>query len=100
MGRRGRRISITFMNGPLDGKTLIWDSPVEPKPLILAIGRREGCDIQLGYDSQVSRLHARIVYDTRERNFSLEDSGSCNGTFLGANRLSTRAELKPGAQFR
>ena len=100
MNRATERVSITFMNGPLDGKTLIWDSPSGQEIFILTIGRRDGCDIQLGYDSQVSRVHARIVYDGNGHSYFLEDVGSRNGTFVGTNRLSTRVELKPGEHFR
>ncbi len=94
------RVSITFMSGPLDGKTLTWDYPNNGDSLVLLIGRREGCDIVLNYDSQVSRQHARVVYNPSEHVFYLEDAGSRNGTFLGSSKLENRALLPPGALFR
>jgi pSer/pThr/pTyr-binding forkhead associated (FHA) protein len=94
------RVSLTFMSGPLDGKTLTWDYPDNGDELVLIIGRREGCDIVLNYDSQVSRQHARVVYAPAEHAFFLEDAGSRNGTFLGSDKLKGRALLLPGALFR
>src|SRR5258707_11122982 len=94
------RIMLTYMNGPNDGKTLTWDLLVNQKELEITIGRREGCDVVLGYDSQVSRLHARVIYNVITRLFFLEDAGSRNGTFLGETRLRERAPLPSGALFR
>jgi predicted component of type VI protein secretion system len=94
------RITVTFMSGPLDGKTLEWDRPDGEREMVLTIGRREGCDIPLDYDTQVSRLHARVVYDPASQAFSLEDAGSRNGTYLGSDRLTGRASLQPGMLFR
>ena len=95
----GSHVTITFMSGPMDGKTLQWPYP-EGSELVLTIGRRESCDIVLNYDTQVSRVHARVVYETGQRTFYLEDTGSRNGTFLGNNRLDGRVPLKPGTLFR
>jgi pSer/pThr/pTyr-binding forkhead associated (FHA) protein len=94
------RITVTFMSGPLDGKTLEWDRPDGEREMVLTIGRREGCDIPLDYDTQVSRLHARIVYEPVSQGFSLEDAGSRNGTYLGSDRLTGRTSLQPGMLFR
>ena len=55
-----REISITYMSGPLDGKTLRFDQPDVGDELTLSLGRREGCDIHLSFDNQASRLHARL----------------------------------------
>ncbi|MEP7289477.1 MAG: FHA domain-containing protein [Chloroflexota bacterium] len=100
MSRLTSRISITYMSGPLDGKTLNWDRPTADNTLQLTIGRREGCDISLNYDSQVSRLHARVVYEAALRTFYLEDMGSRNGTYLRGSRLEGRTSLRPGELFR
>ena len=56
--RRRGEISITFMSGPWDGKTLTFDQPDPDQQRIITIGRREGCDVHLPFDNQVSRLHA------------------------------------------
>ena len=55
-----RHISITFMSGPLDGKTMRFEQPDIGEEVVLSIGRREGCDIEIDFDNQVSRLHARL----------------------------------------
>lgn len=94
------RITSTFMSGPLDGKTVGWDVPEDADELILSIGRREGCDILLDYDSQVSRNHARIIYDIGNDTLFLEDVGSRNGTFLGQERIRERVRIAPGDLFR
>ena len=51
-----REISITHMSGPNDGKTLRFEQPEVGDELIINIGRRDGCDIHLPNDNQVSRL--------------------------------------------
>jgi pSer/pThr/pTyr-binding forkhead associated (FHA) protein len=94
------RITITLMSGPLDGKTLEWDRPDSANEMVLTIGRREGCDISLDYDTQVSRVHARLVYSPESHTFFLEDAGSRNGTFVGSARLTERTSLEPGTLFR
>lgn len=93
-------ISITFMSGPWDGKTITWESPTEDNERILTIGRREGCDIILDFDSQVSRVHARVVYETHNGLFYLEDADSRNGTFLAGDRVKGRVALPQGELFR
>ena len=78
-----------------------WDRPGSTDgDMTLTIGRREGCDIPLDFDTQVSRLHARIVYIPATRAFYLEDAGSRNGTFVGNDKLTTRTALQPGTLFR
>ncbi len=94
------QITISFMSGPFDGKWLAWDYPNEGRDLIVTIGRRETCDIILNYDSQVSRLHARVTYDIAAETFYLEDSGSRNGTFVNGERITERVQLRPGTMFR
>src|SRR5260221_9321109 len=99
-GQMTKMLIITFMSGPHDGKALSWPYPDEGKSLNITIGRREGCDIFLGYDSQVSRLHACIVYDTNAHILFLEDTGSRNGTFLDGMRVDGREPIRPGTLFR
>ena len=89
--RRKGEISITYMSGPLDGKTLTFEQPDIDEPRVINIGRRENCDVYLHFDNQVSRLHAQLgcvakpVTDTGTGtllSFWLEDSGSRNGTYI------------------
>ncbi|MGQ9909518.1 MAG: FHA domain-containing protein [Candidatus Flexifilum sp.] len=107
-------ITITFMSGPQDGKTLRFPQPAIGGKLVLNIGRREGCDIHLPYDNQVSRLHAQVeievmpvtssesVTEPFVLSFWLEDKGSRNGTFLEREKMPIRerVSLQPGMLFR
>jgi pSer/pThr/pTyr-binding forkhead associated (FHA) protein len=109
-----RELSITYMSGPLDGKTVRFEQPDAGDELILNIGRREGCDIHMPYDNQVSRLHARLgcvstpvtasdsVTEPFVLSFWLEDMRSRNGTFLEREKdpLRGRTSLRPGTLFR
>lgn len=109
-----REISVTHMSGPLDGKTLRFDQPDVGGELVLNIGRREGCDIHLPSDNQVSRVHARLgclsspvtasdsVSEPFILSFWLEDMRSRNGTFIEREKdpLRGRTSLRPGMLFR
>lgn len=107
-------VSITFMSGPNDGDTMRFSQPSIGEERILSVGRRDGCDIYLGFDNQVSRLHARIginamavtatesVVDPFLLSFWLEDGGSRNGTFVERDKqpIRGRVTLRPGSLFR
>lgn len=109
-----RKISITHMSGPLDGRTLRFHQPDIGEELILEIGRRDASHVHLPFDNQVSRLHARLgctvtpitatesVTDPFVLTFWIEDMGSRNGTFLESDKGPTRgrASLRPGVLFR
>lgn len=112
MNRRGE-ISVTFMSGPLDGKTLTFEQPDVGEQKIITIGRRDTCDIHLGFDNQVSRLHARLgcvsnpITDSGSSlpallSFWLEDSNSRNGSFIekDPDPINERMNLRPGILFR
>jgi pSer/pThr/pTyr-binding forkhead associated (FHA) protein len=113
-GRPRNEISITYMSGPLDGKKLTFEQPGIGEEKTISIGRREGCDIHLAFDNQVSRLHARLgcvsvpttSSDTASMphvlTFWLEDGGSRNGTFVEKEEdpLQGRVSLRPGTLFR
>lgn len=110
----GSEISITFMSGPFDGRTLSFEQPEAGEEKVLLIGRREGCDIHLHFDSQASRIHARLgilaipvtasesVENPYMLGFWLEDGNSRNGTFLerDKNPIKGRVSLRPGVLFR
>lgn len=109
-----KEISITFMSGPYDGKKLNFDQPPIGEEKVIAIGRREGCDIHIPFDNQISRLHARVGCvavpttsgDSANRpfvlSFWLEDGGSRNGTYIEneSDSITGRISLRPGALFR
>jgi pSer/pThr/pTyr-binding forkhead associated (FHA) protein len=106
--------SITYMSGPLDGKTMRFDQPPPGPDKVLRIGRRDQCEIQLPYDSQASRLHARLIVKVQlltasesvpeplVLSFFLEDAQSRNGTFIEHERdpIRGRVSLRPGMLFR
>ena len=61
----------------------------------LTIGRREGSDVALPWDAQVSRLHAELV--RMGDDWVLCDDGvSHNGTFVNGERLRGRRRLRGG----
>ncbi len=93
-------LSITMMSGPQDGRTFIFALPTGKDELVITLGRREECDIGFGFDSQVSRMHARLIYDTRDMEYYLEDAESRNGTFIGQNKVKGRVTIRPGELFR
>ena len=109
-----RTISITFMSGPFDGRIARFDEPEPGEEYIITIGRREGCDIHLPFDNQVSRLHARLgctaipvtatdsVAEPLLLAFWLEDADSRNGTFVEREKepIKGRIHLRPGTLFR
>jgi len=93
------QIIISLMSGPKDGDMLTFETLLDSDEATdLSIGRREGCDICLNYDSQVSREHAVLSYDGQR--FWLEDTRSTNGTFIGDEKLEGRSEVEPGQLFR
>lgn len=92
-------IVVALMSGPKDGDVITFDQFVSgDQPVTFTIGRREGCDVCLSYDSQVSRDHALLTYDGDT--FWLEDTGSTNGTFIEDQQVTGREELEPGQLFR
>jgi len=92
-------IVIALMSGPQDGAVLSFETLLDSdEPTEITIGRREGCDICLSYDSQVSREHAMLIYDGER--FWLEDMKSTNGTFVGEEKITDRTEVFPGQLFR
>jgi pSer/pThr/pTyr-binding forkhead associated (FHA) protein len=116
MSNRNKKsdISITFMSGPWDGKIMTFEQPNIGKQKVIGIGRREGCDIHLPFDNQVSRLHAKLTCSARPVTatdsttqpqilmFWLEDGGSRNGTFVEKDQdpLRERISLRPGTLFK
>ena len=89
----GKRVSVAVVSGPDSGAVHRMDSPR------LTVGRAgDGgrAALQLA-DEEVSRMHAVIQCDGRA--FEVQDLGSTNGTWVGAERIQA-ASLEPGAEFR
>jgi hypothetical protein len=61
----------------------------------LVIGRFTEGPGRLGDDDEISRSHARLVYDARGV-CAIEDLGSTNGTFLNGLRISVPQTLTEG----
>jgi len=109
-----RELSVTYMSGPLDGKTQRFEQPEPGDELVLSIGRRDGCDIFLPFDNQVSRLHAKLgctvemitaseaVSEPFLLSFWLEDLNSRNGTYIEREKrgIRGRINIRPGSLFR
>ncbi|MEZ4250630.1 MAG: FHA domain-containing protein [Polyangiales bacterium] len=67
-------------------------------PTNVVIGRSRDCDLVLK-DPTISGRHARLAWD--DGKILVEDLGSANGTFVGANvaaRWCDRATTRPGAR--
>lgn len=93
------QIKIALMSGPQDGAVLTFERFLDSdEPTVISIGRREGSDVCLNYDSQVSREHATLTYDGES--FWLEDKQSTNGTYLGDEKITGRVQIEPGQLFR
>jgi len=71
----------------------------EPGVAHASVGRRPSSDLVLGWDEQVSRLHAR--FERVEDGWTLVDDGlSRNGTLVNGERLSGRRRLNDGDSVR
>ena len=65
----------------------------------MTVGRRVEADVALGWDTEVSRLHAVLEYVAGE--WTVVDDGlSQNGTFIGTVRVSGRQRLRDGDVLR
>jgi FHA domain len=70
-----------------------------PGAAAASVGRQPQSDLLLGWDTQVSRLHAR--FERVEDDWVLFDDGlSRNGTFLNGERLDGGRRLKDGDSIR
>lgn len=92
------QVTITIMSGPRDGEQYRFPLPKHSQSLEIQMGRRENCDIPMPYDGQISRLHAKIIYEKGE--FWLVDQDSRNGTHIGAETVRGRRPISPGSMFR
>jgi pSer/pThr/pTyr-binding forkhead associated (FHA) protein len=78
---------LKIQGGPEDGQEFALDKPE------LFLGRDPSNDISLS-DPEVSRRHARFVLEGSQ--YSIEDLGSTNGTFLRGNPVHGLTPLQPG----
>jgi pSer/pThr/pTyr-binding forkhead associated (FHA) protein len=61
----------------------------------LTIGRSVASDVALDWDSEVSRVHARLEHVGGEWTF-VDDGGSRNGSFIDGERVRGRRRLRDG----
>ena len=61
----------------------------------VTVGRGDGCDVRLGWDTKVSRLHAELVCAGDE--WTVTDNGlSRNGTTVGGEPVRGQRRLRDG----
>ncbi len=89
-------VELMIMSGPDDGTILRLNKPRQGEAYIL--GRREDNDVSLPYDSQVSRQHTRLFL--MDGAWHIQDLGSRNGTYVGAQKIDSITRLAPGQMFR
>ena len=78
-----------------DGDGALRLFALDPRASELSVGRREGMDLSLPWDAEVSGLHAELRRFGEE--WTVADDGlSRNGTFLNGARVSGRQRLRPG----
>lgn len=81
------KFQFVMRAGPHVGKVFL----LEPKELL--VGRDPACAVSV-IDPEVSRKHARLVWQGED--FTLEDLGSTNGTFVNGKRINTPHLLQVG----
>lgn len=75
------------------GALQIFPLPADHQPLL--VGRRDGVDLQLGWDGEISGLHAELLCLGGER-LVVDDGMSTNGTFVNAKKVHGRQRLRDG----
>ncbi len=65
----------------------------------LRIGRAEGADLSLAFDTEISRLHAEVV-DAGGEWLLIDDGLSSNGSYINGQRVSGRRRLRSGDVLR
>jgi FHA domain-containing protein len=92
---RAGRPFLLYMDGQ-DRQRLFY---FEPGMTHASVGRQESSDLVLGFDEQVSRLHAR--FERVGEDWAVVDDGlSRNGTFVNGERMRGRHRLADGDSLR
>ncbi len=81
------KFQFVMRAGPSVGKEFL----LEPKELL--VGRDPACAVSV-IDPEVSRKHARLAWQGED--FTLEDLGSTNGTFVNGKRINAPHLLRAG----
>jgi len=75
----------------------VSESSLQPGMLFIVpytggiIGRLSECIVHLD-DVNVSKNHAKLIYNEDEKSYTIQDLGSRNGTFINSERLSSSME--------
>jgi pSer/pThr/pTyr-binding forkhead associated (FHA) protein len=86
---------VFFRDGEGDQQLIVLDSARDS----LSVGRDQACDVCLGWDQRVSRLHARL--ERSGGSWTVHDGGlSSNGTFLNGERVQGHRVLHDRDQLR
>lgn len=88
---RPLRCRLTFRNGLLVGRSFLLHQDVT------TIGRTTGNDVLI-LDATVSRHHARLIFHNGQ--WSIEDAGSSNGTFVNEHQVRRPKPLHNHDQIR
>jgi pSer/pThr/pTyr-binding forkhead associated (FHA) protein len=88
---RGSPSKVVVVDGPSSGSS----APLDGDPVL--IGRGPDAAIRLD-DDYVSTRHARI--GSSEGTFYVEDLGSTNGTYIGAQRITQATAIQLGSRVR
>ncbi len=86
-----KKYTLLMQLGPKQGETVA----VMGEEYVM--GRDASCDWAIE-DIEVSRRHARLILENGD--YSIEDLGSTNGTFVNGQRIRTALPLLPGATIR
>src|SRR4051794_41608649 len=92
---RGGRPFLVFRDGA--GEQAIV--AIEPGAGELWVGRGDSADVQLGWDGEVSTLHAQIEV-VRDECTLVDDGLSRNGSFVNEERIHGRRHLRDGDALR
>ena len=96
---------ISIMSGPDDGRVVRFrrgeneGEATAGGTWLITLGRRDDCHLCLPFDTQISRLHARLSF-SHEHGWLLDDTGSRNGTFIEKRRIEGPYQLTAGQLFR
>jgi hypothetical protein len=93
-----RRQRAVTLSPKAAGPEFVIDRDKLDKGQALVVGRSRSCDVVLTHES-VSRRHARMWLD-KSGALWLEDLGSKGGTFVGSDRITTKAMVPPGSHVR
>ena len=92
---RAGRPFLVFRDGE-DEQAIV---AIEPGSTELWVGRGESADVRLGWDEEVSALHAQIVV-VRDECTLVDDGLSRNGSYVNGKRVHGRHHLRDGDAIR